>query len=31
MLDMHKSGDLIEELNKIGIRSALLDKPKEDG
>ncbi|GFR80107.1 glutaredoxin-related protein 5, mitochondrial-like [Elysia marginata] len=26
MLEMHKSGELIEELKKIGIRSALLDK-----
>ncbi|RUS84471.1 hypothetical protein EGW08_007767 [Elysia chlorotica] len=25
MLDMHKNGELIEELKKIGIRSALLD------
>ena len=25
MLDMHKNGELIEELQKIGIRSALLD------
>ena len=24
MLDMHKSGELIEELEKIGIKSALL-------
>lgn len=26
MLQMHQSGDLIEELGKAGIRSALLDK-----
>lgn len=26
MLDMHKNGELIEELKKVGIRSALLDK-----
>ncbi|KAH3846029.1 glutaredoxin-related protein 5, mitochondrial-like [Dreissena polymorpha] len=26
MLEMHKNGDLIEELKKVGIRSALLDK-----
>ncbi|XP_059163782.1 glutaredoxin-related protein 5, mitochondrial-like [Physella acuta] len=25
MLDMHKNGDLIEELKKVGIRSVLLD------
>lgn len=29
MIEMHQNGDLIEELNKIGIRSALLDKPKD--
>lgn len=29
MLQMHQSGDLIETLEKAGIRSALLDKPKE--
>jgi len=28
MLQMHQSGDLIEELEKVGIRSALLDKAK---
>ena len=27
MLDMHKSGELIEELKKVGIKSALLDNP----
>ena len=26
MLEMHQNGDLIEELQKVGIRSALLDK-----
>ncbi|XP_064599779.1 uncharacterized monothiol glutaredoxin ycf64-like [Liolophura sinensis] len=26
MLDMHKNGELVEELKKVGIRSALLDK-----
>ena len=25
MLEMHKNGDLVEELEKVGIRSALLD------
>ncbi|XP_071478490.1 glutaredoxin-related protein 5, mitochondrial-like [Diadema antillarum] len=30
MIQMHQNGDLIEELKKIGIRSALLDVPKED-
>ncbi|XP_060531282.1 glutaredoxin-related protein 5, mitochondrial [Cylas formicarius] len=30
MLQMHQSGDLIEELKKVGIRSALLDKEQED-
>ena len=30
MLDMHKNGELIEELKKVGIRSALLDKMKEN-
>ncbi|KAK2181798.1 hypothetical protein NP493_375g01060 [Ridgeia piscesae] len=28
MLDMHKNGDLIEELGKVGIRSAVLDMEK---
>ena len=26
MQDMHKTGELIEELKKVGIRSALLDR-----
>lgn len=26
LLQMHQSGDLIEELQKVGIKSALLDK-----
>ncbi|XP_028128705.1 glutaredoxin-related protein 5, mitochondrial [Diabrotica virgifera virgifera] len=30
MLQMHQSGDLIEELKKAGIKSVLLDKPKEE-
>ena len=30
MLDMHKNGELIEELKKVGIRSALLDRAKEN-
>lgn len=30
MLQMHQSGDLIEELKKVGIRSALLDTEKEN-
>ena len=30
MLQMHQSGDLVEELEKLGIRSALLDTPQED-
>ena len=29
MLDMHKNGELIEELKKVGIRSALLDSPPQ--
>ncbi|XP_061172836.1 glutaredoxin-related protein 5, mitochondrial-like [Saccostrea echinata] len=29
MLEMHKNGELVEELEKVGIRSALLDK-KDD-
>lgn len=28
LLQMHKSGDLIEELEKVGIKSALLDVEK---
>ncbi|WAR19133.1 GLRX5-like protein, partial [Mya arenaria] len=31
MLEMHKNGDLIEELQKVGIRSALLDKVDSEG
>jgi len=27
MIEMHQKGELVEELQKIGIRSALLDKP----
>lgn len=30
MLEMHKNGDLIDELQKVGIRSALLDKINEE-
>lgn len=30
MLQMHQSGDLIEELEKAGIKSALIDKKPED-
>ncbi|KAJ9580100.1 hypothetical protein L9F63_004242 [Diploptera punctata] len=30
MLQMHQSGELIEELRKAGIRSALLDKANQD-
>ncbi|XP_046384544.1 glutaredoxin-related protein 5, mitochondrial [Ischnura elegans] len=30
MLQMHQSGDLIEELKKVGIKSALLTKSKEN-
>lgn len=29
MLEMHKNGELIEELKKAGIRSALLDEPQK--
>ncbi|XP_056337351.1 glutaredoxin-related protein 5, mitochondrial [Danio aesculapii] len=29
LLQMHQSGDLVEELQKLGIRSALLDQEKE--
>ncbi|XP_017542015.1 glutaredoxin-related protein 5, mitochondrial [Pygocentrus nattereri] len=29
LLQMHQSGDLVEELEKLGIRSALLDTEKE--
>ncbi|KAF5302170.1 hypothetical protein FQR65_LT08593 [Abscondita terminalis] len=31
LLQMHQSGDLIEELEKAGIKSALLDKQEKDG
>ena len=30
MIEMHKNGELIEELKKIGIRSELLDKTEEN-
>ena len=30
MLDMHKNGDLIEELQKLGIRSKLLDAEDDE-
>ncbi|XP_066254526.1 uncharacterized monothiol glutaredoxin ycf64-like [Euwallacea similis] len=30
MLQLHQSGDLIEELEKVGIKSALLDKSEEN-
>lgn len=31
MLQMHQNGELIEELKKVGIKSALLENvPKED-
>ncbi|ESO99672.1 hypothetical protein LOTGIDRAFT_201172 [Lottia gigantea] len=30
MLEMHKNGDLIEELKKVGIRSALLDQQEDE-
>ncbi|CAG9765809.1 unnamed protein product [Ceutorhynchus assimilis] len=30
MLQMHQSGELIEELDKVGIRSALLDQKAEE-
>ena len=29
LLEMHKNGELIEELKSVGIRSALLDKKEE--
>ncbi|KAJ8356477.1 hypothetical protein SKAU_G00192710 [Synaphobranchus kaupii] len=29
LLQMHQNGDLVEELHKLGIRSALLDKEKD--
>ncbi|XP_048341261.1 glutaredoxin-related protein 5, mitochondrial [Sphaerodactylus townsendi] len=31
LLQMHQSGDLVEELKKLGIRSALLDSEKDHG
>lgn len=31
LLQMHQSGDLIEELNKAGIKSALLDTAQKGG
>ena len=30
MIEMHKNGELIEELKKIGLRSSLLDKVDND-
>lgn len=30
MMQMHQNGELIEELQKVGIRSLLLDKAEED-
>lgn len=29
LLQMHQNGDLVEELGKLGIRSALVDAQKE--
>jgi monothiol glutaredoxin len=29
IMQLHQNGELIEELTKVGIRSALLDKEKE--
>ena len=29
LLDMHKNGELVEELKSVGIRSALLDNPNK--
>lgn len=29
LLQMHQNGDLVEELKKLGIRSALLDEDKD--
>lgn len=29
MLEMHKNGELVDELQKVGIKSALLDKKDE--
>jgi len=31
MFEMHKSGELVDELQKLGIRSATLDKPPPEG
>jgi len=30
LLQMHQSGELIDELKKVGIRSSLIDKPSEE-
>ena len=30
VLQMHQNGELIDELNKVGIRSALLDEEKKE-
>ena len=30
LLDMHKNGELIDELQKLGIRSKLLDNPEQN-
>lgn len=30
MLQMHQNGDLVEELKKVGIKSALLDKAETE-
>lgn len=30
LLQMHQNGDLVEELKKLGIRSALIDEKNED-
>lgn len=30
MLEMHKNGELIDELEKVGIRSALLDQIEKE-
>ena len=31
LLEMHQNGEFIDELKKVGIRSALLDKKTEGG
>ena len=31
LLQMHQSGELVEELSKVGIKSALLAKEEEEG